>query len=358
MKRKCSGCGAWLQNDDPKLIGYTPKKDGNVCQRCFRLTHYNDVVINMQQGIDETEIMKKINELDALVCWVVDLFDFEAGMKAALNRHLAGKNILLIATKRDLLPVTIGNQKLAQFLMKRCNENGLSVRGVVCSNDVIRHNNVDNESINEVAYAIESLRNGRDVVFAGMANAGKSSLLNALLQKNLLTVSSHPGTTLDLNPIQCDGFILYDTPGLVNRSSILTYLDSKDFKKVIPQKNINPKIYQLTKNQTLSLGGLARIDLFGCENVSAAVYVSNELMIHRSKADQADDLWEKHLNEMLVPSITQKYEDLKKIVIQDNIDGKDICIPGVGFVCIHGKVDKVCVVCDSRVDITIRKAMI
>lgn len=359
MNRICKGCGALLQSNDPKLIGYTPKKEAEVCQRCFRLTHYNDVMVSMQQGIDETEMMKKINKLDALVCWVVDLFDFEAGMKTALNRHLAGKDILLIATKRDLLPWSMGNQKLAAFIMKRARENQLNVKGVVCCFDIVKNGLTDdNESVYEVAEAIEHLRNGKDVVFAGMANAGKSSLLNALLKNNQLTVSAHPGTTLDMNPIQLDGFTLYDTPGFVNRNSVLTYLNPKDLKTVIPQKAIKPKVYQLTKNQSLSLGGLARIDLEGCENVSAAVYVSNELLIHRSKSDHADELWEKHLNEMLVPSITEKDEDMKKIVIQDHIDGKDICIPGVGFVCIHGKVNKVSVTVDSRIDVQIREAMI
>ena len=37
--KKCQGCGAVLQSEFPKLIGYTPKKDALVCQRCFRLKH-------------------------------------------------------------------------------------------------------------------------------------------------------------------------------------------------------------------------------------------------------------------------------------------------------------------------------
>ena len=88
----CKGCGVVLQSDDPKLPGYTPKQGSEYCQRCFRLMHYDDLTVSMRQGIDPDEVMKKIAGMDALILWVVDLFDFEAGMIPGLNRQLIGKD--------------------------------------------------------------------------------------------------------------------------------------------------------------------------------------------------------------------------------------------------------------------------
>ena len=47
---KCIGCGATIQTENPKEIGYTPKSSVEkmenqiiYCQRCFKLKHYNEV---------------------------------------------------------------------------------------------------------------------------------------------------------------------------------------------------------------------------------------------------------------------------------------------------------------------------
>lgn len=124
----CKGCGVVLQSSDAAAIGYTPKMEADYCQRCFRIRHYDDVVISMKQGIDSDAVLQKINAMDALVVWVVDLFDFESNLLPGINRHLLGKDILMVATKRDLLPATLGNEKLSQFLLRRLKEEGILVQ--------------------------------------------------------------------------------------------------------------------------------------------------------------------------------------------------------------------------------------
>ena len=104
MTKYCKGCGARLQSEDRDALGYTPKADAALCQRCFRIRHYDDVMISMQQGIDPSQVLSKIAQQDALILWVVDLFDFEANLLPGIARHLPGKDIVLIGTKRDLLP--------------------------------------------------------------------------------------------------------------------------------------------------------------------------------------------------------------------------------------------------------------
>ena len=76
----CKGCGIEMQNNDPKGIGYTPKQNSEYCQRCFRLLHYDDLTVSMRKGIDPDMVMHRIADMDCLVLWVVDLFDFEGSM--------------------------------------------------------------------------------------------------------------------------------------------------------------------------------------------------------------------------------------------------------------------------------------
>ena len=64
----------------------------------------------------------------------------------------------------------------------------------------------------------EILREGLRVVIAGPPNAGKSSLMNALAQRDVAIVSAHAGTTRDIIEVRLDlgGFpvILMDTAGI------------------------------------------------------------------------------------------------------------------------------------------------
>ena len=84
------------------------------------------------------------------------------------------------------------------FILRRLKEEGIRVEGIVfCEHLAKAPHHPLNHSIEEVTHAIDRYRNGRDVIVMGMANAGKSTLLNALCADSDLTTSPHPGTTLD-----------------------------------------------------------------------------------------------------------------------------------------------------------------
>ena len=95
MTKYCKGCGVLLQNEDENALGYVPTLDASYCQRCQRIRHYGDVTINMQQGIESNATLEKINKIDGVVFWVVDLFAFEANLISRLNQKLPGKDNML-----------------------------------------------------------------------------------------------------------------------------------------------------------------------------------------------------------------------------------------------------------------------
>lgn len=359
MSKTCSGCGVQLQNTDKHALGYTPKLDGAYCQRCFRIRHYDDVTISMKHGIDPEQVLKRIQSYDALILWIVDLFDFEANMVPGLNRHLLGKDIIMVATKRDLLPDTVGNQKLSEFIFNRCKELGITISGLVITGDLAKHAFAqDNHSLDEVKQAIEWYRKDRDVLVMGMANAGKSTLLNGLLNDTSITTSRHPGTTLDFIERKMADYTVMDTPGLTRKDSCLTVGDDALLKTLLPQHRLKARGYQLYEDQSLAVGGMARLDLTDCKNVSCVGYFSQALHIHRGKQANAEELWKKHIGGLLAPAISQDINEMKSYEYSSPKGKIDVVIHGLGWFCISGEVGTIKVYVDPHVGVTFRKAMI
>lgn len=347
---KCRGCGTILQLDDPEKIGYTPKEGSEYCQRCFRLIHYDDLTISMRTGIDPAVVFRQIHNMNALYLWVVDLFDFESGMIPSLKEELAGRDILMVCAKRDILPESLGEEKIARFVFARLKELGIQIKGLVITSKLMK------DGVQEVKHAVEMLYQNRPVVVIGRANSGKSTLLNLLLGKNVLTSSRYPGTTLELNEIGIDGIQYIDTPGIEIQNSILMAVDESSLKSILPYKTIKPLVYQLRGDQSFAIGGLVRIDLLECDHASCVLYISDKLNVHRCKASFADELWQKHYKKLFSPVALN--ETFETVSTRKNIHHMDIVIDGLGWASISGQVSDVIVKAPSGVNITFRKAML
>ena len=350
MTRVCRGCGAVLQHTDKSLPGYTPKEDSDYCQRCFRLIHYDDPVFSMREGIDPEAVRSRVEAMDAAVVWVVDLFDFEAGMIPGLAKRLAGKDIILVCTKRDLLPQDINDEKLARFVFERLKDYGVHVRKLIFS-EMNRP-----ECAEEVKEAVRAYADGGRAVVMGKANSGKSTLLNRMMGADVLTSSRYPGTTLAFNDTEIDGIVYTDTPGIEVRGSMVNAVDEKDLKTVLPAWTVKPQVYQVTGDQCFSVGGLAQVYLLGCEKASAVFWLSGRLNVHRTKAKNGEKVWKEHLGRDFVPVPSVKEYSSRSYALKE--DKTDIVIEGLGWVCVSGKASTVKVIAPKGVNVAFRRAMI
>ncbi len=346
----CKGCGVRLQTLDPKGIGYTPKENSEYCQRCFRLMHYDDLTVSMRTGIDPDTVLDRIEKMNCMVLWVVDLFDFEASLIPGLNRKIGTTDIIMVAAKRDILPDTLSHEKIAKFVFGRLKEEGIQIKGLVLTSKLHK------EGIEEVKQAVDMYAKGRDVVVMGRANAGKSTLLNNLMGNQILTSSRYPGTTLDFNELEIDGHTYIDTPGIEIDGSILMHIKEDDLKTVLPVRTLKPQVYQVNKNQSFIIGGLARIDLYGCDHASAVFYFADTLKIHRGKAENSEALWNKHYGELFVPVPIKN--EFKTVSVHKDYDKLDAAIGGLGWVCVSGQIKTVTVTTAKGVNVTFRKAML
>ncbi|MCK1991587.1 ribosome biogenesis GTPase YqeH [Peribacillus muralis] len=361
----CIGCGVKVQTEDPKELGFAPQsaleKETIVCQRCFKLKHYNEVQDVSLTDDDFLKILNKVGETDSLIVKVVDIFDFNGSWLPGLHRFVGRNDVLLIGNKVDLLPKSVKPNKLINWMKQSSKELGLNpVDVLLVSADKGKH-------ILEAADAIERYRKGKDVYVVGCTNVGKSTFINRLIKEvsgegDIITTSHFPGTTLDMIEIPLDdGQALIDTPGIINHHQMAHYVDKRDFKVIMPKKEIKPRVYQLNEAQTLYFGGLARLDYVSGGRRSLTCYLSNELNIHRTKLEKADELYRNHAGELLTPPRPEQIEEFPKLVPHEFSlkDGKmDIVFSGLGWVTVNEPGAKVVAHVPKGVNVIVRKSLI
>ena len=343
----CIGCGAEIQSENQNKQGYLPKSvveksiDENnlVCKRCFRLKNYNEVSDVELGAEDFYKLIKTLSKKDGLIVKVVDIFDFSGSwIEDVIDIVGNNKDIVLVANKLDLLPKSVKQNKIKQWLFKMLKAKGIKVK------DVLLISAIKNHGIEEAAARIDELRNGKDVYIIGATNVGKSTFINKLIElttgdKNVITTSHFPGTTLGMIEIPLDrATSIYDTPGIILDYDIAHYLDAKSLKLVMPKKEIKARVFQLNPEQSLFFGGMARVDFVKGERQSFTLYASNLVDIHRTKLSNADVLFEKHLGTLLKPPFEDNISIFKNQVKKNfKIDDRkiDIVISGLGWITIN-----------------------
>lgn len=365
---RCIGCGAIIQTTNKDALGYTPVsalekglESGEVyCQRCFRLRHYNEIQDVKLTDDDFLKLLNEIGTKDALIVNVIDIFDFNGSLIPGLHRFVGNNPVLLVGNKVDLLPKSLKRGKMTQWLKERAFEEGLRPE------DVILTSAMKAKEMDSLLETIEKHRKGRDVFVVGVTNVGKSTLINQIIKntagvQDLITTSQFPGTTLDRIEIPLeDGKNLIDTPGIIHRHQMAHVLGDKDLKLIAPKKEIKPMVYQLNEEQTLFFGGVARFDYLKGGRRSFTCFLSNDLKIHRTKLEKADELYANHVGGMLQPPRQEEVESFPELVrFEFSVKEKsDIVFAGLGWVTVNEPGAVVAGWAPKGVSVVIRKSLI
>lgn len=343
-KLNCIGCGIIIQTQDKEKAGYTPVSSLNkseeaivYCQRCFRLKNYNEIIDTELTSDDFLKILQGIADQDALVVNIIDVFDVTGTIIKGLIRHIGGNDLIVAANKIDLLPRSVKPAKIKHWLNKEVRDMGITPIDIAIISSEKGH------GIDDLMKMINEHRKGRDVYIVGCTNVGKSTFINRLIRQyagesnTLITTSHFPGTTLDIIEIPLDkSSSIIDTPGIINEHQLVHYIDKKDFKLITPKKEIKPMVFQLNPEQTLYVGGLARMDFVKGDRAGFVTHFSNELKIHRTKLENANHLWDMHAGTLLLPVIKDdaQLRPLKRHVFNVKEEKIDIVISGLGFITI------------------------
>lgn len=345
--RKCSGCGVHLQTENVTAPGYIPIKAWErtpvVCQRCFRIIHYNEA---MSVTVDQDEFLRMLSNIShqkGLIIHIVDLFDFDGSIISGLQRFVGNNPVLLVVNKIDLLPKGTNWNRITNWIQQRVKEYGIRIV------DIALVSAKRNLGFDRLLWQIGKWRQNDDVYVVGATNVGKSMLINRFIRdysqlQSELTTSRYPGTTLDAIHIPLeDGKHMVDTPGIVYKSRLTELVATEDLAVLLPAKPIRPVGYELNEGQTLFFGAWARFDFVKGKRQSFTCYLSNELPIHRTKLERADELYRQHCGTLLSPPTLINIHKLPSWGRHSfRIKGEkktDIFIAGLGWISCNGLTD-------------------
>lgn len=360
---KCIGCGALLQSTDQNKPGYVSENilygtslERVVCKRCHQIKNYNLISKNEMSTEQYYKILKKISSKDALFVYVVDVFNLSSTLNKEVIELIKEKDILLVVNKIDLLPKSLKEGKLSLWIRHQAKLLGLKVKDIILISVQKKHH------IDELVNMIDRYRYKRNVYVIGSTNVGKSSLINQMLRSegmldyDLITTSIIPATTLSLIEIPFfEKGILYDTPGLVNDDNLLSLVDAKDFKIIMPKTEIKPKVYQLSDKQSLLISGFACFNYLEGGNNNFVLYFSNTLPIQRSKYERAVEIFPSKVKDMFdINTKELEYETLEFEVNKPS----DVVISGLGFIAIKNAPAKVSVTVVKGCGVMLREPII
>lgn len=297
---KCIGCGIELQDKDKYKDGYVEDKSFNLCLRCFTIKNYGQNKEVKKCNIDYMKIFDTITDND-IVVYVSSLLTLNLDY---LDRF---KNVILVLTKRDILPKSIKDGKIINYVKKKYN----NIKDIVIVSAFKKYN------IDQLYNILNNYRD-KSIYFVGITNSGKSTLINEMIKSyngklGDITTSNFPSTTLDILDVSIGALHIKDTPGIVIEDSIINYLDNKGIKKINSKKEIKPITFQVEGEGAILVDNdLLRLE-YETDKSSITFYVSNNLIVESIS--------------MKNPRLLDKY--IRRYVIDNN---QDLVIEDVGFI--------------------------
>lgn len=329
--KTCLGCGVVLQDNNPLLDGYVKDLTKDYCYRCFKMRNYGEYENVIHKEEEYLNLIKEIGTKNNLVLLVVDLLNIPKNL-SAIKGYLKNNPVILVLNKRDLLPLKINDEKYLNYFAKY----NFTASVVISA--------YKNYNLDLLLETIKKYNSFEDVYMVGTTNAGKSSLINKLVElysinKSNITISPMPSTTLKEIKVPFKDFNLIDTPGLIEKGNILDYVDNQTIKKIVSHQEIKPMTYQLKENEAIVIDKLLRIDNLSKEKNSFTLFISRNLETKKIHS-----------------KFNKRLQDLPKRLLKVGYK-QDIVIPGLGFIKVIYPT-KVLIYVNSNLDIYTRESLI
>ena len=275
MNQPCKGCGHPLQYTNPLVLGYSPKEGATYCQSCFRYKHYKDT----------TKIIKSAPEyapmhIEGIVIWCVDAMFVEDSLKR-IHRSWLEQDFIMVLSKFDVYPTSLWHHRLEQITIL-CQKYNIHPHYMI---PFSKHMPMTKQHI------LEAMNATQQSVFSciGMVNAGKSSLLNTLVDASTLVTSPFAHTTQAPCTIEWENYKLIDYPGFDPGVHPYDSLPSDIVQRIHIDGLIKPITYALKRSCVIVVNDVVWIECHLDEPSSLTLYMSAQCESHKRNLTILDD---------------------------------------------------------------------
>ena len=348
--KRCSHCGSILQDKNPNEEGFIDsiilKKypDGVLlCNKCFNEIQNSDNS-SLVLSEDFKKVLAKIKKEKGLILYIIDLFSFEGCFPSEFNNEIGDTDVIVLGTKRDLLPKNVDDELLKKYVTHRLNVSNVKVKEVILTSSINEANN--NKIFN---YFLTNLKD-KNIYILGPKTSGKSTLLREFLKvyKNdtKLPISSYnfEGTNLSgLRVPLTNKSAIYELPSLSIQNSMLGILEKPIVNYIVPGKEVAPKKVVISDKSSLIVSGLCLIQQFSEGKTPLKCYFSEKLDV---KVKRGDGLkaFKNILKNGTQKNTSYKYRDIKDFDAYDfeisETGSRDIGILGLGWISFEGNKQK------------------
>lgn len=274
MSKKCIGCGSNLQTTNKEKQGYIKQEKyetSSYCERCFKIIHYNEKIVTTLENINEY-ILETINKKAKYVYFLIDFLNINSETINTFKKINTPKT--LIISKLDIIPKSIKDNKIISLLKEEYK----------ITDDIIFQSTKKNINTKKIISTLENL-NIKEAYITGYTNAGKSTLINKLIQvnnieKEILTTSLIPNTTIDFISRKISEKIsIIDSPGFTLKETLYKDDEFDLIKRINPKSFLKPTTFQV---KTISIINIEnKIEITSSVNNSFTFYISNDINIDR-----------------------------------------------------------------------------
>ena len=348
---RCQSCGAILQADSKNKPGFISRAivENGVpripyCNSCYdKMLALNSSELDHETDKDILKILKDAVATDSLIVWMVDLFTFNGTLNPDVVKRVKKLPVLVIGSKRDLMPSLASDEMLIRYLDERFAEVGINPVAI----DLI--GSEDSIDIQKKLELFGELRKGRDVYLIGELNSGKTTFINKMLKdyknKTRWQVKSelYPGTNSNVLEIPLtNSSFFYELPDLSNSTSVFSKVELSVQKVITPKKEVVLTRKFIGEGSAIVVGNLACLSVIKGHHGSIRVFAGEKVEIKAISADKVDDFLSSNLKKKHLKPVSERYTsfrdyDMFEYDLENDDLRHDISVEGLCWFSTRGK---------------------
>lgn len=358
--KQCYNCGCPLQCENEDEPGYISKEvlesqnqSFYFCNECFLKERHSKRSNEPLVSDDLLTLLKDAKKKNALIVYVVNLFSFECSFSSKINEIIKDMNILVVASKADLLPKGSDDVHLRKFINYNFLNSGLKVK----ASNIMIESAFDDETIRAVGSKIYELKGNNDVYVIGAKLSGKTTLISSFLKgyKNVtkynIVTDNYPNTNIRVMKIPLNKHqFIYDVTGIDDTNSILHNLDKATLRNIYLTEEVIKRNISISSLSALFIGGLALISVLKDDKkhkLNLSLYFHNDIELKKVPSHNYEQKFiDGILKNRLVPSLKSiksiKDLDIYELEMEEG-SSKDINIQGLGWLSYigHGEIIRI-----------------